>query len=113
MIRRENSTHRRAPSRQPYRTILVVCGGLRTEPAYFDGLKRWTRNAAVRVKVVGSGRSPSALVECAVKTARGNADGYDELWCVFDVDDFSITEAEREARRHGVRLAVSNPCFEL
>lgn len=30
-----------------------------------------------------------------------------------DVDEFDLGRAEAEARRHRVRLAVSNPCFEL
>ncbi|MGW6281706.1 RloB family protein [Kribbella sp. NPDC055071] len=51
-------------------------------------------------------RTPSAI---AVRSA----DEFDEVWCVFDVDDFDIEPATREARRAGLELAVSDPCFEL
>lgn len=39
---------------------------------------------------------------------------YDEVWCVFDVDEHHyLSEAREQARVNGVALAVSNPCFEL
>ncbi|MFF3852975.1 RloB family protein [Micromonospora sp. NPDC002575] len=41
----------------------------------------------------------------------------DECWCVFDVEwpqnHPYLDEAVRLAARHGIRLAISNPCFEL
>lgn len=40
--------------------------------------------------------------------------GYDEVWCVFDVDDFpDVEEAVAKAKRLNIETAVSNPCFEL
>ena len=39
---------------------------------------------------------------------------YDEVWCVFDVDDHpGINDAQQMARASGIKLAISNPCFEL
>lgn len=39
---------------------------------------------------------------------------YDEVWCVFDVDEHARFQAARElAQRKEIGLAVSNPCFEL
>lgn len=42
-------------------------------------------------------------------------DGFDQFWCVFDVDEYGsdIDEAVRLARRLRVGLAISNPCFEF
>jgi hypothetical protein len=46
----------------------------------------------------------------------------DEVWCVFDVEwpkndpdveKKALKEAVEEARKGGVKLAISNPCFEL
>jgi len=41
----------------------------------------------------------------------------DEFWCVFDVEwplnHPSLKEAIERARKNDIRLAVSNPCFEL
>jgi hypothetical protein len=88
--RRENSTRRTPPRRQPNTRILVVCGGVRTEPAYLDGLKQWARNPAVHVRVISSGKSPAALVAHAARIASTVGDDYDELWCLFDVDEFVL-----------------------
>ena len=41
------------------------------------------------------------------------ADEFDEVWCVVDVDDYDLDSAAALAAKSGVRLAVSNPCFEL
>ena len=53
----------------------------------------------------------------AERKARRQHDGflaYDEVWCVFDVDEHPrIPEARQQARDNGIKLAISNPCFEL
>lgn len=65
---------------------------------------------------------PLQLVEKAVARKRADAlearrargRPYDEIWCVFDVDDHpNFEQAVDLARRHGIELAVSNPCIEL
>lgn len=39
---------------------------------------------------------------------------WDEVWCVFDVDDHpKLNEARQVAGASSLLLAVSNPCFEL
>ncbi|HTI22314.1 MAG TPA: RloB family protein [Kutzneria sp.] len=108
-MRRENSSGRRAPFREPRTQILVLCGGTRTEPDYFEGLKRSRRNPAVQVKVLGKGIDPAQLVAHAHRV--GGA--YDEVWCVVDTDEFDIARAMTLADQLDVRLAVSNPCFEV
>lgn len=93
--------------------MLIVCGGEKTEPAYFDGLKREFRNGAVSVKVISKVTAPAQLVHHARKLWDRDRDGYDEVWCVVDVDEFDIDAAVRAAKDAGIRLAVSNPCFEF
>lgn len=112
--RRENTTARRPPSREPRSRILIVCGGLRTEKLYFDALRKWRHNPAVRVTVLPKGSAPSGLVTYARKWLRQRSDSFDEVWCVFDVDNFPhIAEAVRLATQEMFSVAVSNPCFEL
>jgi hypothetical protein len=111
--RRENSTRRRAPFRQPRTRLLVVCGGERTEPDYLNGLVRARGNPAVVVTVIGKGCAPERLVNHALLRVERSPDDFDEVWCVVDVDEFVLERAERAAANAGVRLAVSNPCFEL
>lgn len=39
---------------------------------------------------------------------------FDEVWCVFDVDEHpGISDARQKAAANGIKLVVSNPCFEL
>jgi hypothetical protein len=67
---------------------------------------------------------PKTLVEKAVshkraaeKLARQENDDsvlFDEVWCVFDVDDHvKIPDAKQQAKANQISLAISNPCFEL
>lgn len=39
---------------------------------------------------------------------------FDEVWCVFDIDEHpNLNDARQLANARGVELASSNPCFEL
>ena len=100
-----NQRHRLSPQRR----ILIVCGGTRTERQYFEGLMKARRNPMVEVKLLSKGVAPDQLVRHAKRVG----EGYDELWCVVDTDEFDIAKAARMADELGVRLVVSNPCFEL
>jgi hypothetical protein len=116
---------RRVGTRRPRKTLLVFCEGERTEPEYLDALKRQpaVRDAAavdLRVQTGHGGSVPRTLVSLAV-AARGKAldeeAEIDEFWCVFDVEwprnHPGLSEAIERARLNDIRLAVSNPCFEL
>lgn len=115
---------RRDPFREPRRRILVVCEGRKTEPGYFRDLVREEALQLVRLEVDDRGAVPRTLVARAVelrkeaeREAKRTSDTqlrYDEVWCVFDVDEHpEIPDAKQQALAHGIRLAVSNPCFEL
>jgi hypothetical protein len=112
MTRRENSQRRRKPSREPADRILVICGGMVTEPDYFDGLKQFCRNPAVRVLLKKKPVDPLTLVRYAVRLRNDSPDAFDDIWCVVDVDEFDLEPAVSLSSREGVSLAVSNPCFE-
>ncbi|WP_329065531.1 RloB family protein [Streptomyces sp. NBC_01429] len=111
---REGSGRRRGPVRRSARTMLIVCGSKETERQYLQGLRDHLRNPAVSVVVRGKACSPTQLVAYARGQRDLNPGGYDEVWCVFDVDDYiDVADAALAARRQGIRIAVSNPCFEL
>ncbi len=121
---RERRTARRAPYKDSKPLILVVTEGEVTEPEYLDGFKKAAKNPRVEIKVVGGAGVPKTIVEVAKdrkkgaeKRARRENDEnlrYDEVWCVFDIDNHpNIPDAKQMARGNGLELAISNPCFEL
>jgi hypothetical protein len=121
MGKREN-LRRRAPFRDPLPRVLIVCEGTKTEPGYFDDLRRSYRT--VLEIEISPGGVPGTLVQRAVemkkdavrlaKSQRDDHLRFDEIWCVFDIDDHpNVTAAQQRARDNGIDLAISNPCFEL
>jgi hypothetical protein len=90
--------------------VLAVCCG-QTEQAHVDGLKRLSK--PVTVKPVVKVGPPAQLVRYAAKLRENDRGGFDEYWCVVDVDEFDIAEAIAAAESTGISLAVSNPCFEV
>jgi hypothetical protein len=67
----------------------------------------------VDIKVVQRPKSPQEIVAYAAKYLDRATGDFDEVWCVFDVDDFEIGSAVQRAGRAGLELAISDPCFEL
>jgi len=95
------------PIRQRF---LIVCEGGKTEPNYF----RKFRVPQLVAQVEGLGMNTIGLVQRALELRE--QDEYDQVWCVFDKDDFpdrNFNAAITLARRNGVKVAYSNQSFEL
>lgn len=115
---------RRPPYKEPRKRVLIFCEGTVTEPQYFDDFRRHEQNPLVDVVIDEGGVSPKTLVERAVlkkkaaekeaKRFRDENLKYDEVWCVYDIDSHpKLADAFQQARDNEIKLAVSNPCFEL
>jgi hypothetical protein len=90
--------------------ILIVCEGAKTEPNYFNSFRVTT----LVVKVIGAGMNTQSLVDETVRLMR--EDDYDQVWVVFDKDDFPIDQFENaisSAESHSINVAYSNQSFEL
>ncbi|RMI04597.1 RloB family protein [Cellulomonas triticagri] len=107
------STARGAPRREPGRRFLVVCEG-QTEKAYFTYVQRVLREGVTVQAVVGKRSDAVAVVSQAAKARESRAD-FDEVWAVVDHDGRTarVEEARALAAKRGVRLALSNPSFEV
>ena len=110
---------RRKPFKTPKATILIVCEGKKTEPIYFQALRRDRGISPGQMQIdEGEGGShPKSVVEHA-KFLKGGIERegliVDIVWCVFDRDDHAkIEEAFIQARDNQFQIAFSNPCFEL
>jgi hypothetical protein len=122
MARNRDSLQRRRARFEPKPRFLIVCEGTVTEPAHFKAVRHVER-CLVELEI-NPGGAPKQLVERAVelkeqanRDARRRRDDnlkYEEVWCVFDVDDHRmIPEAKEQAQANDVDVAISNPCFEL
>jgi hypothetical protein len=123
-MRHRGDLRRRPPSRERRRLILVVCEGKVTEPKYFRALRIHFHTRTLEIVIDDQHGTPKTLVERAVelkrqatteaKRQRDDNLAYDEVWCVFDVDEHPLLpEARQQAQVNGISLAISNPCFEL
>jgi hypothetical protein len=110
---RSRAPGRASTPKPPNRSFLIFCEGKVTEPQYLGHLAR----ACPKVRVTWGthGAVPLTLVERAVKHRRQNSTHtLEEVWCVFDCDEHpNLNQAFVLARDHGVKVAFSNPCFEL
>lgn len=118
---RRDGLKRRVGTREPKRTFLVLCEGKKTEPGYLAALRELpeVKDAAevgVRVDTSHAGDAPLTLVEAAINL-KARSDEIDELWCLFDVEapdpHPNLAQARALAQKNNVRVAISNPCFEV
>lgn len=108
---------RGAGRRLPRRVIRVLTEGAVTEPDYLDLWRRQSPSVVVDINTETAGYAPLSRVQEARRMKRSQRrkdPDFDEIWCVFDVDDHpNLNSAIAEARDAGIEIAVSNPCFEL
>ena len=103
----------------------MFCEGTRTEPDYVKALKlepavRESASVDFRIDLEASGAVPLTLVNAAAEARARSAQEQgeiDQVWCLFDVEwprNYpDLPEARARAEASDVRLAISNPCFEL
>lgn len=112
---------RRGPIREPYDRILIVCEGEKTEPGYFEDLRRHFRLSSANIEIAENdeGSNPINVVDCAIKRYRSDR-GYDRVYCVFDRDRharyreaLAKIEEERARKKVPIRAVPSIPCFEF
>ncbi|MCY4424266.1 MAG: RloB family protein [Acidimicrobiaceae bacterium] len=119
------SLRREIATQKPKRTFRVYCEGERTEPDYLEALRKEPivhDIASVDIQIADDpqGAVPFTLVSAAVdfkSRSSEEAAEIDEVWCLFDVEcpnsHPNLQEAVDLAEKMGIRLAISNPCFEL
>ena len=92
--------------------IWVLTEGTITEPTY---LAMWGKgNPDVHIEFKDAGNPPRALVRKARQHQTRSSSDFDEIWCIFDVDEHAdLDMAINEAKQSHIRVALSNPCFEL
>ena len=109
---------RRPAARALAARIVVATEGVSTEPEYLKVFSRIHGDRSVSVVPIRVGGDPRTVVERAIeeseKSKRDRLATRDSVWAMFDRDDHKrFDEARDLARGNDIRLAISNPCFEL
>jgi len=116
---RAAKTYRRKGAiREPYDVVLIVCEGEKTEPGYFEGLKKAYGLSGANIKVFGEGSDPVSIVKHARRELE--QDGYDRAFCVFDRDGhvnyqeaLDLVANSTSGRKGRLAAITSVPCFEM
>jgi hypothetical protein len=118
-IRVRASLARRAGTRTPRQTLLIVCEG-ETEKYYFEALRAHyqLRASEVVIPADATGNDPGNLVRYAERRA---SEGFDFVYCVFDRDQHANFASARQRihllanRRRPLPIyeAASVPAFEV
>ena len=117
---------RRPPSRNPVRKIVIACEGSKTEPGYFEGIRKELRLRTLQIIILRhQGKTdPHSIIEQVIekrqemKQAQAWTKG-DSAWAVFDGDEHmeqsyaNWKSAIDRANSQDIQLAITNPCFEL
>ena len=114
-----------APQRLGGVSLIIACEGEKTEPRYFEDLRRALNVRQHSISILrGQGSNPLDVVSHAVKVrlvvrkqGRWN-DKTDQAWAVFDGDEHIANDSVRWnqalelARKEEIRIAICNPCIE-
>lgn len=103
---------------------LIVCEGTKTEPLYFEAIKKkielkYKDRLDVRevsIDIDGTGRNTESLVKYTMRVVKESLVPYNNVWCVFDKDDFSnsqFNDAILKSENEGYQVAWSNESIEL
>ena len=117
MARKPRKPGRSPANRNPYERVLIVCEGTKTEPKYFQVIKKELGLTSADIDIDDThGPTPNAIANRAIrkiKEAKDAGNPYDKIFCVFDRDrheDFYT--ASDKMVKHSCTLARSWPCFE-
>jgi hypothetical protein len=121
---RSNNVSRRdklKSKRQAPANYLIVCEGKKTEPNYFNGLKKKINEKygnkvdvlIPNIEVKGTGRNTIDLVKYTQKFVNYSSKVYGQVWVVFDKDDYSDEQFNQAIANCNYNSCWSNPNFEL
>jgi hypothetical protein len=108
---------RRPSATQERRRVLIVCEDAKSARYYFESFEIDPKRA--QVFPVGTGMNTDSLVEEAIKLknkAVKACQPYNEIWCVFDRDNFPLSHYDRAfqlIRANGLKVAWANEAFEI
>ena len=110
-------------SKPQQRYFLIVCEGKKTEPNYFEAIKKeLPRGILENVDIEGLGKNTLTIIEEGIKLReqafKERNRVYDEVWAVFDKDSFPDKNFNNainrgESLKQKIDCAWTNEAFEL
>ena len=118
----QESAKRQSDTKLKRKFILIVCEGEKTEPNYFESIRKNLKKGLLEVEIQGLGRNTLDVVEEAdrlrhkYKSEKNRI--YDEVWAVFDKDSFLTANFDNainkgESLKENIFCAWTNEAFEL
>ncbi len=118
---------RKPASRNAVQYFHIFSEGETTERDYFEALANIVNKSKVNIKYYGPNGVPKTVATKAIAFAKKNGlakgqrkkklesyEKLDQVWAVFDRDDFSCYyEAKQMCEGASIPFAYSDPCFEL
>jgi hypothetical protein len=118
--RRSQPLRRRGARLEQRERFLVYAEGDVSEMTYLKGVRSELGRSGPNIVIGTTHGEPLGLVRDAVahqRRDRQQGDGFDHVWCVFDVEcpkpHERLEEAIALANRNGIKCGITNPCFEL
>jgi predicted ribosome-associated RNA-binding protein Tma20 len=114
MNRHYERPKRRNPDILPRDTVLIVCGGRKTEKLYFDAIKGKRPPKALTVNHCDNKSDPVSVVNKAIRLSDDSV--FSHVWCVIDVESddqaVEIDKTLKIAKENSIKVALSNRCIE-
>ncbi|MDO5062223.1 MAG: RloB family protein [Peptostreptococcaceae bacterium] len=119
--KRKSRKERKAEYRKPKaNSFLIVTEGERTEPLYFNAIKKQIEESiggqidiVPMIEIQGRGCSTGKLIEATEQIVKEANVFYQNIWVVFDKDDFEdFDQAITAGRNKQYHIAWSNQSFE-
>ncbi|WP_249080659.1 RloB family protein [Parasaccharibacter sp. TMW 2.1884] len=111
---------RQTQNRDPKRKFYIFCEGEKTEPEYFNEIRKKFIKANIDIKISDKHGVPKTLTDMAIKKkkeimkSKDSFEKGDQVWVVFDRDEFPLYEESiRRCDNNEIGVAFSNPCFEF
>ena len=106
--------------------VIIVCEGSKTEKYYFEAIRRSLRRTSIQIAVYHPhGTNAGLIVDFAIRKRQEQRkettwnDKLDSVWAVYDgVEHFRHNPTDWHkaldlAKSNNIRLAITNPSFEL
>ena len=118
LMKRYERTEKSRPTNTRNKRVyfLIVCEGEKTEPKYFKAIENELPQGTIELEIAGTGRNTIGLVNYTIEQRNKANRKYDQVWAVFDKDDFpdaNFNSAIFKAEANGIKCAWTNEAFEL